>query len=165
MWRIIVFLSVLLLSIACERNSTSDTIPASLAGVPLQEKMSGEEAARITSKLQRDIPVSDESTIGYYGKETAVATLYRSRFGSDVEAQGAARGLLKFIGSNPAGAWTHRSLKVENRAVEMVEGEKQVHYVFVRDRTVTWLAVEQPYAVDALAQLLNVPPATIPGEN
>lgn len=148
---------VLILLAGCSDNSQEVLIPSFLGGLSLQEKISGKDAAAIIAKLHRKEVAPLESAIGYYGTGGRLATLYVSTYDSRQKAQQILTEMSGRIGSGSSGFWHHQNFKVKDREIQMVLGQGQVHYFFVKNQSVYWLAIQANKAEQALAELLEVP--------
>ncbi len=153
---ILLNLIILILLDGCIQNNQEDFIPPSLAGTTLQKKVTGEEAATIIARLHSKEVAPLESAIGYYGTEGKPATLYVSTYGSQQKAEEILTDMSDRIGNGSSGFWHHRNFNVKDSKIQMVLGQGQVHYFFVKGNSLYWLAIQADNAHQALAQLLEV---------
>lgn len=155
-------LLMLLIMAGCSNENQHDIMPASLAGKELHEKISGEKAATMIARLHQKPVAPAESAIGYYGKGENPTVLYVSRYDSEQRAQEVLTDMSNGIGKGSSGFWHHQTFDINDRKVHMVLGQGQVHYFFVKDHLLYWLAVQPEKAQPALSQLLDVPVSELP---
>ncbi len=154
---VILFQLVILILIAgCSQENQIPDLPPSLAGISLQEEITGKASVAVIAKLHRKEVAPLESTIGYYESGEKPTTLYVITYESVDKARQVLGDMSGRIGNGSSGFWHHRTFSVKDRKIQMVLGQGQVHYFFVKDKSVYWLAIQSRKANAALAELLEV---------
>ncbi|NOX36773.1 MAG: hypothetical protein GXO78_04470 [Calditrichaeota bacterium] len=157
----IAFAAVILL--AC--NPASDLepyVPASILSVPLQQLISGKEAAKIVSRMHGKDVAPKETVIGIYGENREVAIIYISQFPTDGKARRYLRKMCRRMGKGSSGFGHHVDFKVDTLDVHFAVGMGQIHYFYAIEDRLYWLAVDPHIARSALAEVLDVKEDQVP---
>lgn len=140
-----------LLFAGCGRSEI-DT-PRELAGLRLSKVTRGEKAAEIINSLHRAPIVGEKHLVATYGPEGEV-TLYVTRFARREEADSQFRRMGQRLRTNPSPFGHYRQVRRQGVDMHSVTGLGQLHYTFVRGRSVYWLAGELTMADRAVNELL-----------
>lgn len=151
-----------LISLGCAGNDKGSPLPSSLQGLPLTLQIAGEEAKAKLAQLHGTDVAPEQSYIGYYGSGDNHSMLYVSLFDSRKEAQRMLNKMSRSIGKGRSGFGHHQEFDVQQHRIHMVLGPGQIHYFFLKDKSLYWLATHPRLARAALSQLLQVSLEDVP---
>lgn len=132
------------------------TLPASLAGLPLTEKVTGQAAlAEIEQLHNKRFPLT-AGAIAYY--EGGSATVWISSTWAPLLAARQVKVMTERIAEDRSPFTLMGTIEVENIPVYVLSGMGQMHYYFQRGQRVVWLAVPPQLAEQGLIDLIrNLP--------
>lgn len=143
-------------------DATAAGLPASIHRLPLMEAIGGDTAAGNIDRLHDTAVAPVTSAMGRYGAHGMQATLYLSRYATAGDAQAALTAMVARLSEGTPEFGHYAAQRVAGTEVHRVFGLRQVHYVFLRDRELLWLAAPAALAQVGLADLLRVPPDSVP---
>jgi len=143
-------------------HGTAAGLPATIHQLPLVESVGGDTAAGAIDRLHGTAVAPVTSAVGLYGSHGLQATLYLSRYASDEDADAALTAMAARLSEGTPEFGHHETQQIVNTEVHRVFGLRQVHYVFLRERDLLWLAVPLQLARVGLADLLDVPADSVP---
>ena len=149
-------------SVSCSSQRDTSPLPPSLQGLPLTMQISGEEAKTRLAKLHGEDVAPEESFIGYYGSGEKHSMIYVSFFGSRKKARDMLEKMSRSIGKGRSGFGHHQEFEVQKYRIHMVLGPGQIHYFFLKNKSLYWLATHPKLARAALSQLLQVSLEDVP---
>jgi hypothetical protein len=128
----------------------------------LQATHVGDQAAAILESLHGTAVGSDRNWVGVYGSMEMAAALYVSRYPTPAAAQAEFDSMVEGIEAGTAPFGHHAWFTRAGQRVHSAFGQGQVNYFWVRDADVWWLGVHPLVARMAAAELLSLPPDSIP---
>lgn len=137
-------------------------LPATIHQLPLVEFVGGDTAAGAIDRLHGTAVAPVTSAVGRYGSHTMQATLYVSRYANGEDAEAALTAMAARLSEGTTEFGHHTAQRIVGTDVHRVFGLRQVHYVFLRERDLLWLAVPLQLARVGLADLLDVPADSVP---
>jgi hypothetical protein len=134
--------------------TTKFNLPDQLAGLPLTETKSGDQAiSEFTDLHGKEFPVTS-GAVGVYGD--LEITLWIAETASDPIALELTNAMQVKIAEGNSPFIPMDVIKDRNRNVYALEGMGQRHYYFQSHNLVVWLAVNPSFADKALQQILEV---------
>jgi hypothetical protein len=158
---------VVALSAACSPpEAASDSafpLPEEIQGMQRVRVVEGADAKAMIGKLHGKDLAPLASYVGHYGEGPTHTMLYTSRFEDAAAANEALDDMSSEIGEGSSGFSHHMTMDVAGRLVHLVLGQEgKVHFVFVDDDRLSWLAIEPSMARGGLAKVLGVEPTAVP---
>jgi len=148
---------------ACAGSDAGEApVPEEIHGFPLAEVKAGEDAAAVLEGMHGKEVAPDRSWVATYGPEEMGTTLYVSRYESAETATSELARMAAGVDGEGTGFGHHAQFEVAGLAVHSVFGRGQIHYFYAKDRDLVWLGMVPMLARVGVAQLLNVPPDSIP---
>ena len=136
------------------RPSASLDLPNQLAGLPMTDSKSGNQAiSEFTDLHGKSFPVTS-GVVGIYGNREI--TLWVAGTASDSIAQELTDEMQKRIAEGSSPFTPIEEINQRNHKVYALEGMGQRHYYFQSQNLVIWLAVDPALADEALQQILEV---------
>ena len=153
---------VVLLGLGCSSEQRPDYIPNYLTDLKLKRIVRGREAAQMVGRLHgRPVP-PESSFVAYYGPINYPSILYVTRFPAETMAQRTLEGTARRIGEGNQAFTHHGKFRVGEVLVHFVLGQSRIHFFFVKDARLFWLAIDPDRAQEGLAQVLEVPMGMVP---
>ena len=150
-------------SAACAGSDAGEApVPEEIHGFPLAEVKTGEDAAAVLERMHGKQVAPEQNWVATYGPEEMSTTLYVSRYESAETATSELARMAACVDGEGTGFGHHAQFKVAGLAVHSVFGRGQIHYFYAKDRDLVWLGMVPMLARVGVAQLLNVPPDSIP---
>lgn len=137
-------------------------LPAEIQGIRRVRVVEGAGAQAMIGKLHGKDLAPLASYVGHYGDGPTHTMLYTSRFEDAAAASEALDDMSSEIGEGSSGFSHHMTMDVAGRLVHLVLGQGQVHFFFVDDARLSWLAIEPSMARGGLAKVLGVEPTAVP---
>lgn len=126
------------------------SVPESLAGVPLVESLTGDDAlAQVDSMHSSDFPVSG-AVVGFYRDKDHESTVWVAVTPAEQMAPAMSADMAEAIASGDTPFGEPESV---GDGAWRVEGLGQVHYFFPAGASVWWLSVDEPLVERSLAQV------------
>jgi hypothetical protein len=131
----------------------SVTVPDSLAGLPLSERVTGRVALAEIERLHgKGFPLVNGTVVRYRG---GVATLWVSSTWTSFLAARQVEAMTDRIAEGRSPFTPIGTFEVEGTTVYALTGMGQMHFYFQLDRRVGWLAVSPPVAEQSLGELIR----------
>ncbi len=157
---------VVALAAACSPpEAASDSgfpLPVEIQGMQRVRVVEGADAKAMIGKLHGKDLAPLDSYVGHYGEGPTHTMLYTSRFEDAAAASEALEDMSSEIGEGSSGFSHHMTMDVAGRLVHLVLGQGKVHFFFVDDTRLSWLAIEPSMARGGLAKVLGVEPTAVP---
>lgn len=161
-------LPTLLVALAAACSPSEDTpasafpLPDDIQGMRRVRVVEGTDAQAMIGKLHGEEVAPLASYVGHYGEDPAHTMLYKSRFEDAAAANEALEDMSSEIGEESSGFSHHMTMDVAGTLVHLVLGQGQIHFFFVDDAWLSWLAIDPPMARGGLATVLGVEPTMVP---
>jgi hypothetical protein len=156
-------LTVALTGAACAGSDAGEPpVPDEIHGFQLADVKAGEEAAAVLERMHGKEVAPERSWVATYGPEEMGTTLYVSRYESAETAASELARMAAGVEGEGTGFGHHAEFQVAGLTVHSVFGRGQVHYFYAKDRDLVWLGMVPMLARVGVAQLLNVPPDSVP---
>jgi hypothetical protein len=131
------------------------SLPPTLGALQLYREINGSEARRAIEQLHGKDVADAENLIGWYGGDSATATLYASEY-SDAQKAALIYARMSATIEKGEGGFGHYVLsQINGRAVSQCLGMGQVHYFFAHGQVLYWLAVDLDQGNRALDALMG----------
>jgi hypothetical protein len=130
-------------------------LPGNLGGLKLVEQMEGGRARALVDRIHSKGVATSENFVGLYRSPAGSATLYVTVYGTGEEARKDFRKMGDRIGAGHGVFTDFRRMEYRGLPMCLCSGMDQLHYFFVHDRSLYWIAVDPPLSGNAVWELLN----------
>lgn len=134
----------------------TNAIPQALGELALVRSTEGPDALSEFTNLHNKQFVLVDGYRAEYANGKATATLWVARANDAASALALTQDMAKKIGAGNAMFQNLQELTINGRQIYVVDGQGQQHYFYANGDRVVWLAVDPPFAPDALHALWNV---------
>jgi hypothetical protein len=148
---------------ATEAVETEDTpLPAAIQGMLRADLMAGPEAAEMLGRMHGNEVAPVASWVARYQGPKGTATMYLSRFADPGQPDSLLAAMSDSIGEGSAEFGHHALIEAAGRTIHSVLGGGQLHFFFVRNEDLIWLAIDPPLARAGLAEVLDISELDLP---
>jgi hypothetical protein len=130
-------------------------LPKNLGGLKLVRQMEGAEARALVDRIHEKGVGTAENYVGFYRSPVGTATLYVTVYGTAEEARKDFGKMGNRIEAGNGVFTDFRWIEYGGLPMCLCSGMDQLHYFFVHDRSLYWIAVDPPHSGNAVWELLN----------
>lgn len=152
-WIVVTVLAVMAFHCSRHKNEAMQK----LGDFTLEEAVTGKEAREVIARLHLGVFEAKDYEVFYYKKDDQNATLYRSYFSTQAEADTMVNRMAVKIGAGNFGFFHHMEVPLRDIRLHFTMGQGQIHYFYSKDKAVIWLTAPTEAGSLMLSQLLQIP--------
>ena len=137
------------------QTALKPVLPGNLGGLKLVERMEGTRARALVDRIHSKGVATAENFVGLYRSRAGSATLYVTVYGTGEDARKDFRRMGDRIQAGNGVFTDFRRIEYGGLPMCLCSGMDQLHYFFVHDRSLYWIAVDPPLSGNAVRDLLN----------
>lgn len=136
---IFTLLSLYMSSCSTEKN----LLPESLFGYKLEKKLYGSEAKEFVDRLHFQQVAPENNEIGFYKSPAGSAAIYLTYYDSKSTAQNEYKKMINKISPSNSVFTDPEIFQLKGKEIFKCFGLNQIHYVFVNNKELFWLSVDE----------------------